>query len=301
MATLRNSWSFPARNARRRASPGPPPSRARWGTSALRRSEEAATFRWCISSPMARAWAISGRRSTPPAARKAVPRSGPASSRSQASRARTVASCAPNRRTRPRPSLIVAAARVPKPRVSTMRTGIDAVTRPVIGPTAPRWWHGSKRTRQRRRGRPPRHPRRPAFVPERPHHRTPERRAHPDPADRRPRVKDGVRLQSEGLPGRRAVDEDRLRLAEPAKDLRVGRPRAHGPHHPAAPYHGQCRRAAAKGPRSPDPLTSPGALRPRRPRLSQPRLGQVRHRRAPVVWTTARRPPPAPERPLGPR
>ena len=116
------------------------------GRSARARRDEAATFRWCISSPMRSACAMSGRRGMPPLRRSARPSNGPASSRSQARRSSTAASWAPKRRTRPRPSLIATCARFWNARFSTTKTGIDRVRSPVIGPTA-RWrWQGSKRT-----------------------------------------------------------------------------------------------------------------------------------------------------------
>ena len=72
----------------------------------------------------------------PRAARSAAPSSGPASTASQRSRARTESSLAPKRRTLPSPSLMVAWARLPWARFSTAKTGMDGVIMPVIGPTA---------------------------------------------------------------------------------------------------------------------------------------------------------------------
>src|SRR3972149_65079 len=74
MARFRKNWSLPtrksvtaARLARSRS------ARARCGNRARAKSEVAATFRWCISSPMASAWAIRARRPIPPEASTAPP------------------------------------------------------------------------------------------------------------------------------------------------------------------------------------------------------------------------------------
>ena len=75
------------------------------------------------------------RRSIPPDARSAAPSKGPASVASHRRRAITESSVAPKRSTRPRPSLIVAWARLPCARFSTTKTGMDRVTMPAIGPT----------------------------------------------------------------------------------------------------------------------------------------------------------------------
>ncbi len=147
MARLRKNWSFAATNAATRSSaPRSDAARARCGIRARAVSEDAATFRWCISSPMRTAWAMRARRSIPPPARMAAPRSGPASAASHRSRSITLASLAPKRSTLPRPSFTVAQARLPTARFSTTKTGMDGVTMPVIGPAAPAWWQGRSAT-----------------------------------------------------------------------------------------------------------------------------------------------------------
>ena len=111
--------------------------------------QEAATFRWCISSPMESALVMMARRSMPPLRRMAAPSTGPASAASQSSRSMTLPSLAPNRSTRPSPSLMVAKARLPCRLFSTTKTGMEGVTMPVIGPAAPRWWQGTRLTSPR--------------------------------------------------------------------------------------------------------------------------------------------------------
>src|SRR5213593_2291278 len=67
IATLRKNWSLPAMNSANRAAAWwRSAARATWGISARASSADAATLRWCISSPMRSAWAIRGRRAMPP-------------------------------------------------------------------------------------------------------------------------------------------------------------------------------------------------------------------------------------------
>ena len=150
IARFRKNWSLPARNSARRATAWwRPPTFAIPGIIARVSSAVAARLRWCISSAMRSACAISARRSMPPSARSPAPSSGPASVAIQLRRASTLSSLAPYRSTLPSPSLIVAWPRVPWARFSTTNTGIEGVTTPAIGPAVAWWWQGSSRTAPR--------------------------------------------------------------------------------------------------------------------------------------------------------
>ena len=132
IATLRKNWSLAPMNSSALT------LSASFGARILSKREVQATLRWCISSPIVRPRAISGFSGMPLSVRSACPRSGPNSSRSQASRPSTSASLPPKRITLPSPSLMVQAAQLPNLRFSTTRSGMLRVVMPVIGPTAPK-------------------------------------------------------------------------------------------------------------------------------------------------------------------
>ena len=75
---------------------------------------------------------------------------------SSAAGSSTVSSYAPKRSTLPSPSLSVAKAARPAAVSSTTTTGMDGLTTPAMGPTAPWWWHGASSTTPRSTDRRPR-------------------------------------------------------------------------------------------------------------------------------------------------
>ena len=144
---FKKKWSLPATKARalRTASAATPESSSA-NVSRLNNSAEAAALRLCNSSPMCRAWAISGLRSGSASPRTATCMVSKNSPPSQRSRSSTSGELAPNRSTLPKPSLRLQYARFPAAVFSTTHTGMDGLMMPAIGPTALCSWHGSRAT-----------------------------------------------------------------------------------------------------------------------------------------------------------
>ena len=138
---FRKKWSLPAmKRATAATSAAGSSSSIRAGISSRSSSEVPARLRLWPSSPIWSAWAIIARRSI--GSRRARPNTRASTSRIHARRSSTDASLAPYRSTLPSPSLNVQNARLPWAAFSITHIGIEALTTPAIGPTAPRSWQG---------------------------------------------------------------------------------------------------------------------------------------------------------------
>ena len=136
IATFRKNWSLPPMNSQagHRDACGPRAAAARVRS----KSElQAATLRWCISSPIVRPRAISGFSATG-AARSGAPSSGPelvAQPREAGEHLGVVAAEAHHLA---EPFVDGAPPGLPATRFSTTSSGMLRVVMPVIGPTAPK-------------------------------------------------------------------------------------------------------------------------------------------------------------------